>query len=121
MLGSAQLAGSHCGEWGPEAATDTLCPGDFGPAPLPTSSPSTTRSAGLLLYLHADPLQPGVPRGNSSWKNLLEQDLPARVAMGDPVCPGIPVLLFTRGHCLGSDIHSSLTVWLLGQDSLQGT
>lgn len=30
MLGSAQLAGSHCGEWGPEAARDTLCPGDFG-------------------------------------------------------------------------------------------
>lgn len=36
--------------------------------------------------------------------------------MGDPVCLGIPVLLFTCGHRLGPDVHRSLM--LLGQVSL---
>lgn len=30
MLGSTQLAGSHCGEWSPEAVEDALHPGDLG-------------------------------------------------------------------------------------------
>lgn len=33
-----------------------------------------------------------------------------RLAVGDPLCPGIPVLLLPRGHCLGSDILHELTL-----------
>lgn len=59
---------------------------------------------------------------------------PYRLAVGDPLCPGIPVLLFPRGHCLGTDIHHELVLPgpgqppkqmvlhrdLLLQDNLQG-
>lgn len=123
MLGSAQLAGSHRGKWSPEAAGEALCPGELDPVPLSASSPSDARSAGLLLDLHADPVQPGVPRGDSSWKDILVQALPTRLAVGDPICPGIPVLLFDCGYRLGSDIHNSLILLVqvnLGV-SLQGT
>lgn len=38
-----------------------------------------------------------------------------RLAMGDPLCPGIPVLLLPRGHCLGSDILHELMLLGPGQ------
>lgn len=52
--------------------------GPTGPVPLPTSSPSMPRRPSILFHLHADLVQPGVPRGQSSREDLLEQDLHTR-------------------------------------------
>ncbi|XP_037680514.1 protein-cysteine N-palmitoyltransferase HHAT isoform X8 [Choloepus didactylus] len=108
VLGSSQLAGSHCGKWSPEAGGDPVCPGHLGPISLPTSSPSFPRCLCILLHLNAHPVQPGVSRWKSSWENLLEQDLHTGLAVGHPLCPGILVLLLPRGHRLGPDVCHGL-------------
>lgn len=55
-------------------AHDEVPPGLVPPGsgPLPASSPPLPRRPCILFHVHADPVQPGVSRGQSSWENLLE-------------------------------------------------